>query len=589
MNLIPKLFWTFVFTSFLVIYSACRKTDQSPEQKAEQTKNSIIEERFFNSNRTTDPNEKALVEFLRRKNDKERFVEITVAKIGYPRWDKIVTTASKSKIAGRGASDSSLSTFYLPFVRDSQNYVNASMVIKTYPSDTSFSYKCDWQYTERQNNLTSYTDSAEYYAIFFMVLNKAVFGHTQFTITDTSLFKHNSHKPVKIQLDSVYISGRTSFMEPIEICQETTIWYQNCPWNNTTCTGPGGTCDNCWQCTDYISWTYCWTEWIETGGGGGGGGTGGSGGSGGTGGSGGGSTPLDCEGPTAPFAGKTYLVDPCSGGWEPIPIEDEPPVPTITYLTNTLGLSSSQISFLIQNPTYQEPLYSYISQNYSSQSVQLCKDHIDLLISEPMYIVFVNNHNSTGNHSVIWWIDDNWLDNPQYFNLDPGDEYKKLTAAEKTLVKQHPTAAFIINQFNKPMATNFTVQKFGTNGLNDKSDAFRHAFFLSLNTLRVGANLSQQFSDAHETEISNQLIKEKQMDLFNNSIGITYGQTQSYPTSTPTMIAEAIYLKVLNGELRYLKPIDLTDPNFWGTGGISNPNTATHGISASTTLVPTNQ
>ncbi len=79
------------------------------------------------------------------------------------------------------------------------------------------------------------------------------------------------------------------------------------------------------------------------------------------------------------------------------------------------------------------------------------------------------------------------------------------------------------------------------------------------------------------------------MDLFNNSIGITYGQTQSYPTSTPTLIADAIYLKILNGELRYLKPIDLTDPNFWGAGGIGNPNTATHGISSSTSLVPTNQ
>lgn len=588
MNLKSKLLWTFAITTTLLVYSACRKTDQTSEQKTDPIKISSIEERFFNSNRTSDPTEKTLVDFIKRKNEKEKFVEKTVSQIGYPRWDKIVTTASKSKIAGRGASDSSLATYYLPFVRDSQNYVNASMIIKTYPSDTTFSYKCDWQYSQQQNSINSYTDSAEYYAIFFMVLDKVVFGYTEFEITDTLLFKHNNHNPFRIKLASSQIGGRNNLLAPIEVCQQTMISWQECPWNNTTCEGPGGTCDNCWQCTSSIIWTYCWTEWIETGGGGGG--TGGTGGTGGGSGSGSGSTPPDNPcGTTTPFVGRNNLVDPCTGGWEPIPIDDEPPFPTITYLTNTLGLSSSQVSFLIQNPSHQGPLYSYIFQNYSSQSVQICKDHIDLLMSEPEYVVFVSNHNSTGNHSIVWWMDDIWLDNPQYFNLDPYDDYRKLTAAEKVLVKQYPTTAFIINKFNRPMANNFTIQKFGSNGLNDKSDAFRHAFFQAVNTIRVGASLTQQFSDAHETETPSQLIKEKQMDLFNNSIGIAYGQTQSYPTSTPNMIADAIYIKALSGELRYLKPINLSDPNFWGAGGTSNPNTATHGISASTALVPTNQ
>lgn len=89
------------------------------------------------------------------------------------------------------------------------------------------------------------------------------------------------------------------------------------------------------------------------------------------------------------------------------------------------------------------------------------------------------------------------------------------------------------------------------------------------------------------------------MDLFNNSIGIAYGKTQSYPASTPAMIANAIYIKVLNGEMIYLSPIGLPkfntssqlinptgDPNFYGT---NNPVTATHGITASTLLIPTNQ
>ncbi len=78
------------------------------------------------------------------------------------------------------------------------------------------------------------------------------------------------------------------------------------------------------------------------------------------------------------------------------------------------------------------------------------------------------------------------------------------------------------------------------------------------------------------------------MDLFNNSVGITYGQSLGFWTSV-SALADGVYDKVTNGELLYLKPIDLSDPNFWGTGGLSNPNTATHGITSSTALTPTNQ
>lgn len=462
------------------------------------------------------------------------------------------------------------------------------MVIKTIPSDTTFSYKCDWQYAERQNELNSYTDSAENYAIFFMVLDKTVFGHKEFEITDTTLFRHNNRKILKVRLDSLQVAGRSNFMVPIEVCEETTIWYQDCPWNNTTCAGPGGTCDNCWQCINYISWTYCWAEWIDSGGSGGGtGGTGGSGGSGGgSGGSGpgGSGTPPECQ----PTAVKGTNVNPnCEPGWNPV----QNPVPIITYLTNTLGLSASQIAFLIQHPSYQGSLYNYISQNYSSQSVQICKDHIDFLMAEPEYVQFVNNHNTTGNHSIVWWMDDTWLDNPQYFNLDPYDDYRKLTAAEKALVKQYPTAAFIINQFNRPMANNYTVQKFGINGLNDKSDAFRHAFFQAINTVRVGAVITKKFADAHETEVPLQLNKEKQMDTLNNNIGIAYGLTQTYPASTPIMIANAIYTKVLNGELWYIKPLDFSASPYYDANrdGIQDCPTCLNGILSHSVLTPTNQ
>ena len=77
--------------------------------------------------------------------------------------------------------------------------------------------------------------------------------------------------------------------------------------------------------------THCWEEYVWMGGGGGSGGTGGTGsGGGGTGGgTGGGGTPPNCNPPAVPFAKGTNgnqnnIVRDCEGGWEPVPIEDEP-------------------------------------------------------------------------------------------------------------------------------------------------------------------------------------------------------------------------------------------------------------------------
>ena len=46
-----------------------------------------------------------------------------------------------------------------------------------------------------------------------------------------------------------------------------------------------------------------------------------------------------------------------------------------------------------------------------------------------------------------------------------------------------------------------------------------------------------------------------------------------------TQLADLIYQKLLNGDLRYLKPINYNDPNFGYT----------HGITVNTLLKPTNQ
>jgi len=194
-----------------------------------------------------------------------------------------------------------------------------------------------------------------------------------------------------------------------------------------------------------------------------------------------------------------------------------------------------------------------------------------------------------------WWTDYDWIEENFTF-VDDED----LTWEEVWLIAQYPFAARKIKN-NAAIASIETVYRFPTSsGLNDKADAFRHAFWLALNKKSLPlpqGDLVKRFSDAHESEVPPQLSKEKAMDLFNNNVGMNLVTTGL----TTTQIADAVLNLLLNGGLVYLSPIwppmytssgvlinPSGDPDFFGTNGTNNPATATHGITAATQLVPTN-
>ncbi len=292
-----------LFVTVVVVTSACRKTDIQTEKIADM-EGSSVEKEFFTAHRSADSEENALVTFIKRVNNKTPFVEETVKRIGYPRWDKAIKTSPTVKgaqvkthsINGTNTANSSgnYDIYYVPFVRDSQNYVNASMVIKASASDTSVSYLCDWQYSQLQNDVNKLDDKAEYFAIFFMNLDKEVFGHNKFTITDKSLFRSNGKSPREVEFKNKDAKQNVKTDRYVEYCQEVTVSYTTC-WYIGHCKGPDGSCDNCHaRCTSWLSYNYCWEEWISDGGiGGGGDGSGGTGG----GGTGGGPTPPEpCDG-----------------------------------------------------------------------------------------------------------------------------------------------------------------------------------------------------------------------------------------------------------------------------------------------------
>ena len=168
------------------------------------------------------------------------------------------------------------------------------------------------------------------------------------------------------------------------------------------------------------------------------------------------------------------------------------------------------------------------------------------------------------------------LFNSTLFTQNPYNVWKTLSQAEKNLIKQNWSEAYHIYK-NRKVAEDATRQKFNRNGLNDKSDAFRHAYYNAINAKVVGVDIAKLFSDAHESETPIRFIKEKRMDLFNNNIGQQSLLLNS--NLSLTQLADLIYQKLLNGDLRYLKPINYNDPNFGYT----------HGITLNTLLKPTNQ
>jgi hypothetical protein len=184
-------------------------------------------------------------------------------------------------------------------------------------------------------------------------------------------------------------------------------------------------------------------------------------------------------------------------------------------------------------------------------------------------------------------------------DIDGTFQYDQLTVEEKNLCISFPIQAYVIRQNMFKAFTMSDAIMGESGGLNDKKDAFRHAYFQAINTRDVpmrppfsGATIVAFFAKAHESEVALALSLEKQMDMFNNDIGISHCVTCFPLITTDNDIADGIFYKLLNGDLRYLKPLDFnTRRTYDGNGdGVQDCGTCTNGIIPGVTImIPTNQ
>ena len=118
------------------------------------------------------------------------------------------------------------------------------------------------------------------------------------------------------------------------------------------------------------------------------------------------------------------------------------------------------------------------------------------------------------------------------------DKYDHLTDAEKSYIRTHPHHVTTIMK-SRDIAYSETTKRFGHNGRNDKSDAFRHCFWSATLARDIGFKNALEFTNAHESSPLN-IAKEKTMDLHNNSVGLRIGISMSDNTKLSKMCNDAL-------------------------------------------------
>ncbi len=117
------------------------------------------------------------------------------------------------------------------------------------------------------------------------------------------------------------------------------------------------------------------------------------------------------------------------------------------------------------------------------------------------------------------------------------DDWRKLTTGEKLLIVSDPKAALMTDALAK-LAFQWTQEKFGKNGLGDKSDGYRHGTWNALMTRDISRSWAEAYATAHEDKSQTELqqkesdgyykYQHRNMDLNNNKVGRAQIQWYEY-------------------------------------------------------------
>jgi hypothetical protein len=135
------------------------------------------------------------------------------------------------------------------------------------------------------------------------------------------------------------------------------------------------------------------------------------------------------------------------------------------------------------------------------------------------------------------------------------EQWSNLTPAEKAVIAAMTATdpiKVVFIKLSKDKAFDETSRRFGHNGHNDRSDAFRHCFWSATLARDVGSFWAKLFTDAHETN-PGQPADEKAMDLHNNGVGIGIGKYFFIPDSDSSL-SDQCYQALQDGKLTVISP-----------------------------------
>ncbi|MBJ6362480.1 DUF6973 domain-containing protein [Paenibacillus sp. GCM10012307] len=178
---------------------------------------------------------------------------------------------------------------------------------------------------------------------------------------------------------------------------------------------------------------------------------------------------------------------------------------------------------------------------YEKQHPHASEDQINEYFMELCKIYNSKNQNKSFNAATA-------LSNG-FYNIIGGKA--QLNAQEQALFDSNPSKGAKAIVAGKE-AWDYTEYKFGFNGHNDKSDAFRHAAWNIWIMGFTDWSWAYDWTTAHEEGSSYNPALEKEMDLNNNSIGRLYGSINNIsPNSTPAQTRAAIISAYKSGDLKY--------------------------------------
>jgi hypothetical protein len=317
----------------VVVYFSCRKTEKVFTQPKTES-----ETKFFTLPASADPSVQKVVDKIRRQNEASSFLNEFIKKQGFAVWDKATVQHVANSVAtksSRTANDSADSVI-IPLVRANEKKVHGALACTIIDDKVTIRLLDGSKYNWYNQHPEITGNNGEQLSLMLMQLDKTVFGHELFKITDPTAFNaQKSKKPRYIKL--LPTQGKAIDQRwVVETVTVTYVTYEDQFEGQLHGCAPGPDCFEYNAVTHTIVYQhYVWVDdppnpdpWYNPNGGGGGGGTGGGGSNG------------NGETPWVPVGGTYQLTANDIRAWNQIEQEDaaaDLPSPLDCHGTGRLG------------------------------------------------------------------------------------------------------------------------------------------------------------------------------------------------------------------------------------------------------------